>query len=339
MLEKPDITDQAILACVRTAYGLPVAQINFLPLGADQNTAVYRIVADDKTPYFLKLRGGIFDETSVTLPKLLADQDITQLIAPLPTQTEELWANLERFKVILYPFIVGRNGYERSLSERHWRDLGAALKRIHAATIPAALISRIRQETYASDGRETVKSWLDRVERDVFDDPAASKCAAFLRSKRGEILDLVGRAERLAEMLQTQPPDFVVCHSDLHAGNVLIDDANDDLYIVDWDDPILAPKERDLMYAGGGLMGNGRSPQEEEMLFYEGYGPTPINPTALAYYRYERIVQDIAAFSDQLLLTNEGCEDRERSLGYLMSNFLPGRTIEIAYQSDKAGLS
>ena len=89
------------------------------------------------------------------------------------------------------------------------------------------------------------------------------------------------------------------------------------------------------MYAGGGLMGNRRTPQQEEALFYRGYGRVQIDPRALAYYRYERIVQDIAVYCEQLLLTDKGGPDREQSLRYLMSNFLPNSTIEIAYKSDR----
>ena len=59
--------------------------------------------------------------------------------------------------------------------------------------------------------------------------------------------------------LETRFPDFIVCHFDIHAGNILIDD-DGSLYIVDWDDPILAPKERDLMYIGGGLLGGWYTP-------------------------------------------------------------------------------
>ena len=57
MLEKPDLQDDHIIVCVQEAYGLRVIHIAFLPLGADRNTAVYRIVVDDGTPYFLKLLG------------------------------------------------------------------------------------------------------------------------------------------------------------------------------------------------------------------------------------------------------------------------------------------
>jgi spectinomycin phosphotransferase len=39
-----------------------------------------------------------------------------------------------------------------------------------------------------------------------------------------------------------------------HAGNVVVG-ADNELTIVDWDEPILAPKERDLMFIGGGVDG------------------------------------------------------------------------------------
>jgi spectinomycin phosphotransferase len=334
MLEKPDLKEAKIGACLQHEYGLPVMQVTFLPLGADFNTAVYRVVAQDRTPYFFKLRKGIFDATSVTLPRYLSEQGMEQIIPPLATQTGQLWGNLDAFKTILYPYIEGRNGYEVDLMEHHWRDFGTALRKLHTARLPPALVSRIRRETYCPQGRDTVKAFLARIEQDVLDDPIAIELATFLRSKRAQVKDLVERAEGLALALQAQPPEWVVCHSDIHAGNILIG-ANDALYIVDWDEPILAPKERDLMYIGGGLLSSGLTPQEEETLFYRTYGPTRANPVALAYYRYERIIQDIAVYCEQLFLTHEGGEDRERSLHYLKSNFLPDGTIEIAYQSDK----
>jgi spectinomycin phosphotransferase len=44
------------------------------------------------------------------------------------------------------------------------------------------------------------------------------------------------------------------------------------VYNVDWDHPNLAPKERDLMFIGGAQGFIGHAPQEEETLFYLGYG-------------------------------------------------------------------
>ena len=332
MLEKPDLPDEIIIACLRNEYGLRVTQIAFLPIGADLNTAVYRAVAEDGSLYFVKLRRGAFDEITVTLPKFLSDQGIAQIIAPLATTRGQLWANQGVDKLMLYPFVDGRNGYAVDLSAHHWIDLGKALKRIHTMILPQVMMNRISRETYTPQWRESVKTFLARP-ADASDDPVAVETSAFLKTKHNEILDLVERAERLAQTLQVRASEFVLCHSDIHAGNILID-TNDALYIVDWDNPILAPKERDLMYVGGGQGFTGHTAQEEETLFYRGYGQTQIDPFALAYYRYERIIEDIAVECAQIFSTNDGGADREQALRWLTSNFEPNNAIEIACQSD-----
>jgi spectinomycin phosphotransferase len=333
MLEKPNLPDEKIIACLQTNYGLPVTQITFLPLGADRDTSVYRAVTADGTAYFVKLRRGVFDEIVVTLPKWLSDQGIEQIIAPLATQTGQLWTSLAVFTVMLYPFVEGHNGYEVALTDHQWREFGAALKRIHTAVLPPALTRRIPQETYPPQGRATVKQFLAQVETDTFVDPVASKLAAFLQTKHAELHSLVDRTERLAQVLQARTPASVLCHFDLHAGNLLLA-STDALYIVDWDNPLFAPKERDLMFIGGGQLGDWQTPQAEVALFYPSYGQTEIDPVALAYYRYERIIQDIAVECEQIFLTNEGGADREQALRYLTSNFLPNSVLAIAYQSD-----
>jgi spectinomycin phosphotransferase len=144
---------------------------------------------------------------------------------------------------------------------------------------------------------------------------------------------MVSRAEQLAHSLSQQPLEFVLCHSDAHPGNFLVT-SPDQLYLVDWDNPIFAPKERDLMFFGGGMAGD-QPGGHEQALFYQGYGPVSINLQALAYYRYERIIQDIAEFCKQLLLTSEGGEDREQAYHYLTSSFSPGNVVEAAVRTDQ----
>ena len=164
------------------------------------------------------------------------------------------------------------------------------------------------------------------------------KTAVFLQSKHADILDLVQRTEQLAQKLQTHTPKFILCHADIHAWNLLITD-DGTLYMVDWDTLIFAPKERDLMFIGGGLGGNGRSPHEEETLFYQGYGQTEINQTALAYYRYERIIEDIAIECEQIFLSDDNNLDRQQALINLKSNFRPNGTIALARKADEMGNS
>jgi spectinomycin phosphotransferase len=172
-----------------------------------------------------------------------------------------------------------------------------------------------------------------RVEDTGFDEPVAAKVAACLRTNRDTISHLVERADQLANALQARSLEIVLCHADIHAGNVLISD-DGAFYIVDWDTPVLAPKEHDLMMVGWGVNGVWHR-AGEDALFYQGYGQTEIDPMALAYYRYERIIQDIAAFCEQLLLSDEGGADREQSLGYLVGQFDPNSLIDVALASDQ----
>ena len=337
MLEKPDIQDETIIANMRDEYDLIVDEVAFLPLGADVNAAVYRLITRDGTPCFLKLKRGDWDETAVIFPKFLSDQGIAAIIPPRVTTSGRLWGNMGAYKTTLYPFVSGRNGYETTLSPRHWHDFAVALRQLHAIKPPPTIANLLRRENYSPRYREAVKQLLASAENDIFNDPIAIKSAAFLRRKHAETMAIITRTEQLAAQLQAQTPAFVICHADIHAGNILIGD-DGALYIVDWDDLIFAPKERDLMYVGSGLISD-RAPQEEESLFYPAYGQTAINKTAITYYRYERIIQDIAAFGKSLLLTNAGGADRERSLYFLKSNYNPSGTIAIAHRADNVGVA
>jgi spectinomycin phosphotransferase len=332
MLQKPDVSDEKLLACLRDHYGLHATRIVFLPLGNDVNTAVYRVEADDATPYFLKLRSGAFDEATVAIPRFLYDQGIAQIIPPVATTAGQLWTRMDAFAVILSPFVAGRNGFEVSLSERQWVDLGVALRRIHTAVVPPSLGAAIPHEQYSPHFRDLVRTFQARVEEAAFPEPIAAQFAAFLREKRADISHIVARADALADALQARSLEQVLCHADIHGGNVLIG-ADGALFIVDWDTLIFAPKERDLMFVGGGI-GRGWNSVREEAWFYRGYGRTEIDPIALAYYRYERIVEDIVAYSEQLLLTDEGGADRAQALHFFCGQFVPNEVVAIAYRTD-----
>lgn len=335
MLEPPDLNSADLAAELARSFGLSISEIVFLPLGADPNTAVYRAVDLEQRAYFVKLRGS-FDPVSVALPDLLREHGSVNVIAPLKTHTGALACDFDRFTLILYPHVEGRDAWETGLTETQWHALGRALRSLHTLTPPPDLAARIRRETYAPLWRDSARAYLSRVEHETWAERVAVQAAALLRGQRDVILDLVDRAGRLAATLQEQPREAVLCHSDIHAGNVLLD-AEGVLHVVDWDDPILAPKERDLMFIGGGLFGGRRAAAEEEALFYAGYGDTQVDAVALAYYRYERIIVDIAVYCESLLDTDAGGDDRAQSLHYLASNFEPGQTIDLAYRADRSG--
>ncbi len=103
MLIKTNLKGEEIIACLRDSYGLTIDKVLFLPLGADFNTAVYRITTSNQKDYFLKLRSGEFLEASVSVPKHLADLGVKQVIPPIPTKTGKLCSSLGSFTTMYLP--------------------------------------------------------------------------------------------------------------------------------------------------------------------------------------------------------------------------------------------
>jgi spectinomycin phosphotransferase len=329
MLTKPAISDDTIIACLHTSFGLHIAHVTFLPIGW-VNNAVYRVTAQSGETYFLKLRRGDFNERAVDVPAFLHAQGIRQVVAPIATTSHTLWVRAHGFDWILYPFFEGKTGFEVALSQTHWIALGASLKAIHTTRLPAELAARVPQEDYSPRWRDSVKTFHKQVEQEHYDDPIAASFAAFWRTKRDEIHSMVERAEQLAQTLQDRAVELVVCHSDLHGRNVLVA-ADNKVAIVDWDEPILAAKERDLMFIGGGIGGIWNNDQEAAW-FYQGYGQTEVDLIALSYYRYERILVDIAECSEQIFGTQGSAEERAKRLR-LREQFLPNNVVDIAHRS------
>jgi spectinomycin phosphotransferase len=89
--------------------------------------------------------------------------------------------------------------------------------------------------------------------------------------------------DRLAHRLQTRELSYVLCHADLHPGTVIT--AEDGaIAIIDWDEVMAAPRERDFLFV-----------PPDDAAFWEGYGPLARDPALLAYYHFERAVQDVLA--------------------------------------------
>jgi spectinomycin phosphotransferase len=333
MIEKQPLSDQRIIDCLNTHYGIKVATLTFLPLGADINASVYKAEAHDQSSYFIKIKRGHHHDISATIIALLHDAGIRQIIPPIKTNSGQPIQHIGDFTLIVSPFVEGQDGFSRDLTDDQWITLGKVMKQIHEIDVPPSVQRMIRRETYSSKWREIVRSLYAHIKSAPSVDEISLKLMTFMKDHAAIIHRLVDRAEQLCQQIQNQSPEFVLCHSDIHGGNVLID-GNDIIYMVDWDDPIMAPKERDLMFIGGGVANVWNKSHEEEF-FYQGYGLTEINMSLLAYYRYERIVEDIAEFGRQLLLTSAGGQNRIESYKHFIAQFEPQGVVDIACKTDE----
>jgi spectinomycin phosphotransferase len=333
MTEKHPLSDQFIINCLNADYGIEVAVLTLLPLGADMNASVYKAQTYDHTSYFVKLKRGHHHDIGIEIVELLHDAGIKEIIPPVKTILGQSTQQIEDFTLIVYPFVNGQNGFSINLTDNQWVKLGHTLRQVHEIDVPTLIQNKVRREVYSPKWREIVRSLFTRIEAKPTGDEVALKFLKFMKENISSIRRLVDRAEQLGQKLQDQLHKLVLCHSDIHGGNVLIA-GNDNIYIVDWDDPIMAPKERDLMFIGGGVANVWNKPHEKK-LFYTGYGTTEVNATILAYYRHERVVEDIAEYGQALLLTSGGGGDRLEMYKHFMWMFEPNGVVDIAFKTDE----
>lgn len=332
MIEKQFVSDERIIECLNTHYDITVTTLIFIPLGADMDASVYKAKTHDQS-YFVKLKRGYHHDIGALIQLLLHDAGIPEIISPIKTNHNQPTHPIDGFTLIVYPFIEGQDGFSRDLTNDQWITLGKTLRQVHEFHLPQLIKNQIKHESYLPKWQKAVRAIYTHIDAEqTVADEIAVKLLTFMKEHRATIKHLVNRAEQLGQKIQKQSPEFVLCHSDIHGGNVLI--ANDGaLYIVDWDQPIMAPQERDLMFIGGGVANVWNNPHEE-VFFYKGYGKTEINREILAYYRHERIVEDIAVYSQQLLLTPDGGEDRKVMYKHFIGMFEPQGVVEIALKTD-----
>jgi spectinomycin phosphotransferase len=333
MTEKPKLSERHIMDCLRINYGIEVDSLTLLPLGADINASVYKAQTQSQASYFIKLKRGHAHDISGTTTELLCNTGIRQIIPIVKTIKGQVSQRIDDFTLTVSPFVEGQEGFTRNLTDDQWYTLGQVMKQIHEINVPLSIEAQIHRETYSPKWRQAVRALYPLMDSEPRGDKVAVNLLTFMKKHKPAIHRLVDRAEQLAQKVQEQSFPLVLCHSDLHGGNILID-KKDNFYIVDWDDPILAPKERDLMFIGGGIGGVWNKPHEKE-LFYKGYGKSELNMTLLDYYRHERIVKDISEYAQQLLLTTAGGQDRIQGYRAFISQFDPQNVVEIAFKTDE----
>ncbi len=303
MREPPSIPEAHLRACLQQHYHLLPVTLEFLPLGLDYNAGVYRVVSEQGTPYLLKVKSGSLYEPACLVPRYLNDQGITAVVAPIPTNSGALWARLEGWNVIVYPFLDGDTSWT-GMKDMQWKEVGSVFKQIHQVMLPPFGFESLRKETF--DPTEYVR-WVHTFEtQHLHSRSGESGSERALRSTwmahQPSIHTVVTSLETLAAVLQARTLPYVICHADLHPANLLRDHAGH-VFVLDWDEVMLAPKERDFLFVKVSSADSEALPGTPA--FFQGYGQTTIDWIALTYYRSERVVQDLIACAQEVFFRDD----------------------------------
>jgi len=329
MIEKPGIRDEKIISVLREHYAIPVIGLEFLPIGNDSSAWAYRVSTESQNSYFLKVRKEISNPAGFLVSHFLQDHGMAQALAPLSTRERELWIPVEGFCLILYPFVHGSEAMKVGMSDSQWKEFGSLLKRIHSTQLPADVAEYVRRETFIPKWSHLCKEIEEKINTQNFDDPYQKELAVFWKKNQEIIQTIIEQAERIGRHLQHAHLEFVLCHADIHTANVLLT-PQQEMFIVDWDDTLFAPKERDLMF----ILAGDKILTDDERLFFNGYGNVKINELVLSYYRYEWCVQEIGDFGKRVFLTNDaGKTTKQSAIEGFMQLFSEGDVIETAFNA------
>lgn len=327
--EDPGLDTTQLAMCLATHYDVRVAAISYLPLGYDLNAFVYDVRAGDGSRFFLKARRNPLEDHALHVPRALLEHGISPVVAPLPANDGDLTVRCGALHLILYPFVPGANAMDSGLTTAQWREYGAAMRAMHDSGLAERFRSQLRMDHFDLPSAALVRSISALLPDAAYTSPAATAFATFWRAQQERIDALLRRAEALGAELQEEHFPRVLCHGDIHAANILAGD-DGQVYLVDWDYPLIAPRERDLLFVVGSHIARSVLPQEEDA-FFSGYGACRVNPLALAHYRYERIIEDIGETGQSVFLDAHLSEgERREGAALAMSFFAPGADIDRA---------
>src|SRR5947209_7188016 len=325
MREPPRIAEEHLRACLQDQYDLSFVTLVFLPLGHDYNAGVYRAVSEQGMAYLLKVTSRPLYEPRCLVPRYLRDQGIPSVVAPLPTRSGTLWTRAEGWTVIVYPFIEGDTSLT-GMTDEQWKETGTIFQRIHQVVLPPLGFESLRKETL--DPTEYARWVRTFGAQHLHEHSGASASQRALHSSwmahQSTISTVVASLEKLAGVLQARTFPYVICHADLHAANLIRDSAGH-VFVIDWDEVMLAPKERDFIFL--------RQPQAEA--FFQGYGQTEIDWILLTYYLWERVVQDLIECAQNVCFKDDWGEEARADAAQLFHKIFAeeGGTIDAAYQA------
>jgi spectinomycin phosphotransferase len=236
--------------------------------------------------------------------------------------------------VMMYPFLEGDTSLA-GMTDDQWKETGTIFQQIHRVQLPPDGFPSLRKESfnptrYVRWMRAFETQHLQAQHIGSSSPPAARALRASWVAHQSTIHTAVTSLEQLAAALQSRTLPFVVAHADLHPANLLLDQRGH-VFVLDWDEVMMAPKERDFIFI--------REPQASA--FWEGYGlpasdaidkRKEIDWIALTYFRWERVIQDVIEEVQQVLFRDDVGDDAKATAAQrFATGFAAGNNVDAAY--------
>jgi spectinomycin phosphotransferase len=333
------VTAARLRAWVAEDFGVELGTVERVRLGADATAQLWRCVSIEGLAYAVKL-SGVGTPAGLLVTAHLAQRGARGIAAPVLTRTGAPYAGHDGRLLSMVPWLSGRRALDGGMTERHWVSYGAVVAEVHESAPVDLLADALPREQHTHDEVAAAVRALDQLlagetRRAAADrDPLTAALAREWQAARERIGAVLGGADDLAARLRDSgTPPVVVCHGDPHLGNLVLGEQGQ-VWLVDWDDTVLAPRERDLMFVLGGVLAFAPVTEEQQGWFFDGYGPVTPDPALVAYYQCTRALVDLADPAAEVLgVTRFSAGRREESLSVVRGVLSPTGLVDRALAS------
>lgn len=203
---------------------------------------------------------------------------------------------------ILMQYIEGDTVGERNLTEKEVRELAEIIAQLHTVDPPVSLQTESITEKFQLSFLNKLREWLTSkliTLKPVIQDVLKPYLASLIHQT--EELEVMSK-----RFSQCSFP-FVLCHTDIHHWNIIVDENH--IHLIDWEGIKYAPAEADIF----GLY------QEpyflEFMKYYQDLRPSyEINMELLRYYMISRHMTDLWEGIEQLQFDELSSEEYDEQL-------------------------
>ncbi|MEU7751609.1 aminoglycoside phosphotransferase family protein [Micromonospora sp. NPDC049101] len=297
---------------VRASFGLRLSTMQRVTHGADQHARLWQASTVEGARYAVKLSGG-GTAAGLAVTAYLAGQGVPGIAAPVPTHDGRLSVDHDGHRLSVVPWVSDERAVDGSMTTAHWRGYGEVLAAVHAVPVTDELsrLLPVGGAAYPSIVAAT-RTMAERLRDPDPAGPVVADLAGVWSTVADRVRTLLREVERLAVDQQDRPVPFVVCHGDPHLGNLLLG-ANGRVWLIDWDDAVLAPRECDLMFVRGGVLAFAPITPEQQRAVLAGYGTTDVDPARVAWFLAVRALDDLSDWTRQAVDADAEAADRDRA--------------------------
>jgi Ser/Thr protein kinase RdoA (MazF antagonist) len=246
------LTDDDIVGVINKNYDFKIESISFMDKGS-----FFAFSAEtNKNKLFIKIyprsyslsADYTFTETKLntigkTLTQLMSEHGLKNIPKVYANIQGKFCTPYDNYFLMVFDYLAGKSpSYEPN--ELNAEKLQDVLSILHG--VPLGGFSQLMREDFSINYALCLINWIEKSKNLHAESTPLNKMLCRIKNEQAYLQQLIDQLKTLQKNVCAKENKFVVTHGDPHHFNIIQN--NNDLFLVDWDDIKLAPRERDIWF-------------------------------------------------------------------------------------------